>query len=179
MAARVRQTAAEWAASVPDHVTAKDAVARLDDALGYSDDAVNAVISMLGSGTLPPPRSMMPDLYAARDKVVAARDAVQALADRAPDQVVAPLYVTEGRKLGSALIDQANAVMDRAKSSDSPAKLAVELAKAGARVADKAATGLLRIGERILTPMEVAFGLLIADELLNKGRYRRRLLGGR
>ena len=111
--------------------------------------------------------------------MVAARDAVQALADRAPDQVVAPLYVTEGRKLGSALIDQANAVMDRAKSSDSPAKLAVELAKAGARVADKAATGLLRIGERILTPMEVAFGLLIADELLNKGRYRRRLLGGR
>lgn len=174
MPARTRETSAEWAAGIPDHVTAKQATTALQGALDYADDAVNAVLSLLG-GTTPPPRAMMPDLYTARDKVAMARDAIGALAERSPDVEVNPIHASEGKKLGVALIDAANAAMDRAKQPDSTAQLVATAAQAGARVASKAAGGLLSFAGRALTPMEIAFGALVLDELLTGGKYRRKL----
>jgi hypothetical protein len=174
---RNRESAAEWAATITDPITAEKAKERLEYALGYADDAVNAVMSLLGTMT-PPARSIMPDLYAMRDKVVAARDTIGALAERSPDTHVSKMYVDVGKKLGIDLIDAANIAMDKAKTGESPAQVVEKIAEAGEEIAKKAAKGLIRIGGLMLTPMEAAFGALLIDELLNKGRFRKRILKG-
>lgn len=174
---RTRQTSAEWSAGIVPPVTAKDAVAKLQSAIDYADDAVNEVLSTLG-GTVPPPRSLMPDLYKARDKVVNAREAIKALADRTPEAHVNPLHVTTGQRLGAELIDAANEALTRAKTPDSAAKMVSTAVQVAERAASTAARGILQIGGKMLTPMEVLLGGLLLDEILNGGRLRRRILKG-
>ena len=177
---RQRQTSAEWSASIAsDQVTATLAVDKLQEAVDYSKDAVDAVMATLGTGTLPPAKTLMPALYDARDKVEQAIGAIQPMKERAPQAIVAKNYVDLGRQLGARLIDESNAAMDKAKQSESPVQLATQLAAAGARVAEKAAGGLFSIGSKMLTPMEILLGGLLLDEFFNKGRFRKRLLGGK
>jgi hypothetical protein len=179
MGVRTRQTSVEWAASVVAPLKAKDAVAKLREAIQYSDDSIDEVMSTLGGGTLPPARAIMPDLYKARDIAINARGAIQSLADKAPDSEVAPLYVTEGKRIGAALIDASNEAMDKAKTPDSAAKLVSTGIQVAEKAAATAARGILRIGNKMLTPMEVAFGVFLLDELFNKGKIRRGILRGR
>lgn len=175
---RTRQTSAEWSAGIVPPVTAKDAVAKLQGALDYADDAINEVMSTLGTGTLPPPRTIMPDLYKARDKVANARDAVKALADRTPDMHVNPIHLSTGQRLGAELIDAANEAMDKAHTPDSAAKMVSAAVQVAERAAATAAKGILTIGTRVFTPMEVLLGGLLLDEILNGGRIRKRVLKG-
>jgi len=177
---RQRQSSTEWAAGISaDQVTAKVAVAKLQEAVDYSKDAVDAVMVTLGSGTLPPARDLMPALYDARDKVEQALGALTSTADRAPESLIGAQYVTLGRQLGARLIDESNSAMDKAKASESPVQLATQLASAGARVAERAAGGLISLGGKMLTPMQLLLGGLLLDELLNGGKFRRQLLGGK
>jgi hypothetical protein len=179
MGVRTRQTSAEWAATVVAPLKAKDAVAKLREAIQYSDDSIDEVMSTLGGGTLPPARAIMPDLYKARDVAVNARNAIQSLADRAPDTEIAPLYITEGKKIGVALIDASNEAMDKAKTPDSATKLISTGIQVAEKAAATAARGILKIGEKMLNPMEVLLAALILDELLNKGKLRKGILRGR
>jgi hypothetical protein len=179
MGVRTRQTSAEWAATVVAPLKAKDAVAKLREAIQYSDDSIDEVMSTLGGGTLPPARAIMPDLYKARDVAVNARNAIQSLADRAPDTEVAPLYITEGKKIGINLIDASNEAMDKAKTPESATKLISTGIQVAERAAATAARGVLKIGEKMLTPMEALLWALILDELLNKGKLRKGILRGR
>jgi hypothetical protein len=177
MAMRTRQTSAEWAAGVESPITAEAAVAKLQEALDYSSDAINEVLATLG-GTIPSARDLMPDLYAARDKVATAHGAIQSLAERAPTAEVGANYVATGKRLGIDLIDISNETMDKAKKGESPLKVAAVVVDAGARVAEKAAGGLLSFAGRALTPLEIGFGLFLLDEIFNKGKGRKRLLKG-
>lgn len=174
---RTRQTSAEWAATITPPVKAKDAVAKLQSAIDYADDAINEVMSMLG-GTVPPARSIMPAVYSARDKAVNAREAIKSLADRTPDVEVAPLYLSTGQRLGVELIDAANEAMDKAAKPDSAAKLVSTAVEVAERGAETVARGVFKLGSRMLTPMEVGFGLLLLDEIFNKGKFRRKLFKG-
>jgi hypothetical protein len=158
-------------------ITAKNAVAKLQEAIDYADDSINEVMSTLG-GTTPPPRTLMPDLYQARDMVVNARGAIKSLADRTPDVEVSPNYVATGVRLGTNLIDAANEAMDRAKKSDSPAELATTAAKSAVHMAEGAAKGLIKLGGFMLTPMEALFGAILIDEIFNQGKIRRSIIGG-
>lgn len=177
MAIRTRQTSAEWGAGLDVPITAKVAVSKLQEALDYSSDAVNEVLARLG-GTIPASRDLMPELYSAREKVEAAHSAIKSLADRNPDVEVNPMYVSEGKRLGAALIDASNEAMDKAKQSDSPAKVAAEVVKPIERAAESAGKGLLSLAGRALTPFEIAFGLILVDEIFNQGKVRRRFLKG-
>jgi hypothetical protein len=178
MAMRTRQTSAEWAAGIQVPITASAAVAKLEEAIDYSSDAINEVMSTLGSGTLPPAKDIMPELYNAREKVETAHSAIKSLADRSPNVEVASTYVHTGQRLGIQLIDASNEAMDKAKKSDSPAKVAAELAKPVERAAESAARGMGTLIGRALTPMEIGFGLFLLDELFNGGKVRKRLLKG-
>lgn len=177
VAIRTRQTGAEWAANLEVPVMAKVAVAKLQEALDYSSDAINEVMSRLG-GTIPMSRDLMPELYSAREKVETAHSAIKSLADRSPDVEVSPTYVATGKRLGVDLIDASNEAMDKAKQSDSPAKVASELVKPIERAAESAGKGLFSLAGRALTPMEIAFGLILVDEIFNQGKVRRKLLKG-
>jgi hypothetical protein len=177
MAIRTRQTSTEWAANLEVPVTAAVATAKLQEALDYSSDAINEVMSRLG-GTIPLSRDLMPELYSAREKVENAHDAIKALADRSPNVEVNPTHVATGKRLGMDLIDASNEAMDKAKQSDSPAKVLSEVARPIEHVAEKAGEGLVSIAKRALTPMEIAFGLFLVDEIFNGGKVRKRLLKG-
>jgi hypothetical protein len=176
---RQPQTSAEWAAGIPDQVTADVALEKLKEARDYSIDAVDAVMATLGSGTLPPPRDLLPSLYDARDKVEQGITTIGAMAERSPKALVSAQYVTLGRQVGARLIDESNAAMAKAKASESPVQLATQLASAGARVAERAAGFAFKLGGRILTPMELLLGAALLDELFNGGKLRRSLLGGK
>src|SRR5215831_1597655 len=174
---KTRQTSAEWSATIVPPVTAKEAVAKLQSAIDYADDAINEIISNM-HGTVPPPRALLPDLYKARDKVVNAREAVKDLADRTPDANINPLHLASGQRLGAELVDAANEALDRASKSDSAAEMVSKAVAAAERGATNVARGMFAIGGRILTPMEMVLGGLLLDEILNGGKLRRRLLKG-
>jgi ABC-type glycerol-3-phosphate transport system substrate-binding protein len=178
MPIRTRQTSVEWSAGIVPPVTASKAVAKLQEALDYADDAVNEVLSTLG-GTIPPARSIMPELFTARDQVVNARSAIKSLADRTPDADVNPTHVATGQRLGANLIDAANEAMNKAHKSDSPAEVIDVAEKAVERVATKAAKGLFYLGSRAFTPLEVLIGVAVLDEMFNGGKIRRGILKGR
>jgi hypothetical protein len=177
MVMRTRQTSAEWAAGIQVPITAEAAVAKLQEAIDYSSDAINEVMDQF-SGTTPPAKDLMPELYNAREKVETAHSAIKSLADRSPKVEVAPTYVQTGQRLGIELIDASNEVMDKAKTSDSPAKVASELAKPIERAAESAGKGLMSLAGRALTPMEIGIGLFLLDEFFNGGKFRKKLLKG-
>lgn len=177
MPIRTRQTSAEWAAGIIAPVTASKAVAKLQEALDYADDAVNEVLSTLG-GTLPPARAVMPELFAARDMVVNARSAIKSLADRTPDAEVNPTHLATGQRLGTNLMDAANEAMDKSKKSDSPAVIVADVEKVAERAVTKAAEGLIYFGRHAFTPLELLIGGALLDEVFNGGKIRRSILGG-
>lgn len=177
VAIRTRQTSAEWAAGLDIPITAAVAVSKLQEALDYSADAVNEVMSRLG-GTVPMSRDIMPELYSAREKVEAAHSAIKSLADRSPNVEVATMYVSEGKRLGVALIDASNEAMDKAKQSDSTGKVVETLAAPVERAAEMAVSATGNLIKRALTPMEIGFGLFLLDEFFNGGKVRKRLLKG-
>jgi len=174
---RQRETGAEWAATVPDTISAKDALERLKYAYDYSTDAIAAVMSWL-SKPLPPAKDLMPGVYDARAAVENGLGAIGALAERTPDAHVSRQYVELGRKIGARLIDESNAAMDSAKKGESPAEVVKDVVRVAEKTAGNVAKGLIRVGGMMLTPMEALFGAVILDELLTGGKYRRKLLGG-
>jgi hypothetical protein len=176
MATRQRETSAEWAATIPEDITAEKAKERLQYAYDYSSDAINAVMSMF-HGTVPPARELMPDLFETRRGVEAALSTIGALADRTPQVKVAARYVDLGRQLGARLIDESNAAMDRSKQSESPGEIATKVVQSAEHVALNAAKGMIKLGGVLLTPMEALFGAVLIDEIFNDGKVRRSLIG--
>lgn len=174
---RQRETSAEWAATLPDVITAKVAKERLQYAYDYSTDAINAVMSRF-HGTMPPPQDFLPGVYDARKAVENGLTAIGALAERAPESHVAENYVKLGRQIGARLIDESNAAMDSSKRSESPAEIVTDVVKVAERAAGNAAKGLIRVGGMLLTPVEALLGAAILDEIFTGGKYRRKLLGG-
>lgn len=168
---RQRETGAEWAATITEPITATAARDRLQYAFDYSTDAINAVM-MTMHGTAPPAKSVMPKLYDLRDKVESGISTIAALAERTPDVNVSSTYVDLGRKLGTQLIDESNRVMDASKKSESVPEVATEIVKAGERAAGAA----LSVGFNKLSLIEMLLIGVVADEFLNKGRLRKRLL---
>ena len=136
MATRV--SSVEWSAGIKEPVTAKEALAQIEAAISYAENAVDTVMDSF-AGTAPPARSVLPELYDALDKASRARDAIKVIADRAPDASIQSMYVIAGRNLGVKLIDAANAALDKLASLPKGATVLPQIAK-------KAAAPLLALG---------------------------------
>lgn len=117
-----RMTSAEWVTDIKEPVTAAAALAQMDKAIAYADAVIDSVMGMY-SGTMPPARALMPDLYTALDNAKRARDGVAVVAEKAPDSTLQPMYVIAGRNLGVKLIDTANATLTRAEKTPKLDKL--------------------------------------------------------
>lgn len=136
MPSNARMTTAEWSARIVEPVNARAALEQIQSAIDYAESAIDTVMSMY-SGTMPPARALLPDLYSALDNAKRARDGVAEIAERTPEATLAPMYVIAGRNLGSKLIDEANSAMDKSAKSESPAAVAAQAApKIMAKLAD-------------------------------------------